>query len=110
VCTRYTNTDSGKHVTYASGREWNGVSLLVFHVPDAILRKIDATWDKEEIYLAVCNNRVRKDRQVTPELRRRVGTWGFVNVAWLKGNLCGEGDGTSKHLNRDFMGEGCVWW
>jgi hypothetical protein len=74
---------------FASGREWEGVSLFVFHVPDAILWKIDATWDKEKIYLAV---------------------WGFVNVAWLKGNLCGEGDGTSKHLNRDFMGEVCVWW
>jgi hypothetical protein len=33
------------------------------------------------------------------ELRRRDSTWGFVNVALLKGNLCGEGDGTSKHLN-----------
>jgi hypothetical protein len=60
VCTRYTNTDGGKHVTYASAREWDGVSLLVFHVPDAILWKIDATWDKEKIYLAVCSNRFRK--------------------------------------------------
>ena len=57
---RYTNTDGGKHVTYASRPEWDGVSLLVFHVPDAILWKIDATWDKEKIYLAVCSNRVRK--------------------------------------------------
>jgi hypothetical protein len=57
---RYANTDGGKHVTYASGREWDGVSLLGFHVPDAILWKIDATWDKEKIYLAVCNNRIRK--------------------------------------------------
>lgn len=54
-------------------------------------------------------NGSEKDRQVTPELRRG-GTWGFVNVAWLKGNLCSEGDGTSKHLNRDFMGEVCMWW
>src|SRR6267154_501119 len=42
VCMRYTNTDGDKHVTYASGLEWDGVPLLVFHVPDAILRKIDA--------------------------------------------------------------------
>ena len=60
VCMRYTNTDGDKHVTYASAREWDGVSLLVFHVPDAILWEIDATWDKEEIYLAVCGSRIRK--------------------------------------------------
>jgi hypothetical protein len=103
---RYTNTDGGKHVTYASGLEWDGVSLLVFHVPDAILWKIDATWDKEKIYLAVCSNRIRKE----PELRWRGSTWRFVYVAWLKGNLCSEGDCTPEHLNRDFMGEACVWW
>jgi hypothetical protein len=56
VCT---NTDGGKHVTYTSGLEWDGVSLLVFHIPDAILWKIDATWNKEKIYLAVCRNRIR---------------------------------------------------
>lgn len=60
VCMRHTNTDGGKHVTYASGREWNGVSLFVFHIPDAIKWEIDAAWDKEKIYLAVCRNRVRK--------------------------------------------------
>jgi hypothetical protein len=57
---RYANADGGKHVTYASGREWDGVSLLVFHVPDAILWKIDATRDKEKKYLTVCSNRIRK--------------------------------------------------
>jgi hypothetical protein len=48
-----------------------------------------------------------------PELRKRGGTWGFVNIAWLKGNLCGEGNGTSKHLNTtswDLMKKVCVWW
>jgi len=57
---RYTNTDGGKHVTYASGREWDGVPLLVFHVADTILWEIDAAWDKEKVYLTVCSSRIRK--------------------------------------------------
>ena len=40
---------------------------------------------------------------------RRGGTWWFVNVAWLKGDLCGEGDGTPKHLNSELMGKVCMW-
>jgi hypothetical protein len=55
---RCTNSDDGKPVTYASGRKRDGVSLFVFHIPDAILWKIDATWDKEKIDLAICD-RVR---------------------------------------------------
>jgi hypothetical protein len=61
----------------------------LLHIPDAILLKIDATWDNEKIYLAICN-RVRKEGKVG---------LGLVKVAWLKGNLCGEGDGTPKDLN-----------
>lgn len=49
----------GEPVTYASGRERDGVSLFVLHIPDAILWKIDASWNKEKIDLAICN-RVRK--------------------------------------------------
>jgi hypothetical protein len=33
-------------------------------------------------------------------------------IGWASGFMCMvcEGDGTSKHLNRDFMGEVCSWW
>lgn len=49
----------GKPVTYASARERDGVSLLVLHIPDAVLWEIDATRDEKKIDLAICN-RVRK--------------------------------------------------
>ncbi len=96
-------------VTYASGRKGYSITLLVFQIPNAIQREVDAGWDKEEINLAICSA-IRKGEGFASRLSQgRGGTWWFVNVARLKGNLGGEADGTSEHLNSDIVSEVCVW-
>jgi hypothetical protein len=42
-------------ITYTSSLKGDSITLLVFHIPNAIQRKVDAIWDKDEVYLAICS-------------------------------------------------------
>jgi hypothetical protein len=94
-------------VTYASALNRNRIALLVFHISDAIYWEGNATWNKEEKYLAIYMT--KSSQNWTQQTKEEGSTEWFVNVAWLKGNLCGKADGTGEHLNSDFMRECWVW-
>jgi hypothetical protein len=69
---------------FASALNRDRIALLRLHVPHPVLWEVYAARNKEEIYLAI--------------------RW-FVDVTWLKCDLCGEADRSTEHLNGNLMCE-----